>query len=163
MNENDTEIYEHFDNIFLNKEKNVEKDLYEDDNILTYPSSNYIGGLDFSFKDFDYDKESLFKNKIFNVIYREREEENDCPLIEKEIFKKRKRNPENLKTSKTRRRDNSDNIHKKIKRAYFNSFLIPKINTLLRNKGIGSFSTNFQQPFVIDVTGKTNKELKNKI
>ena len=171
MSYDETKINEHFYNLFLNKEKNAEKDSYENDNIVTYPSSNYISGFDYSLNYFEYNidlnfepdlsfYESLFKNKIFNVVYREREEENDYPLIEKEIFKKRKRNQENSKT-KTRRRDNRDNIRKKIKRAFFNSFLIPKINTLLRNKGIDSFFVNFQNPFVINVTQKTNKELIN--
>ena len=170
----ETKINEHFDNIFLNKEKNAEKDSYEDDNIFSNPSSDYIGRFDYSLNYFEYNKkpfdlnfepvlsfnESLFKQKIFNVVYREREEENDYPLIEKEIFKKRKRNPENSKT-KTRRRDNRDNIRKKIKRAFFNSFLIPKINTLLRNKDIDSSFANFQNAFVINVNKKTNKELKD--
>ena len=166
----ETKINEHFDNIFLNKEKNAEKDSYEDDNIFNNPSSDYIGRFDYSLNYFEYNKkifepvlsfnESLFKQKIFNVVYREREEENDYPLIEKEIFKKRKRNPENSKT-KTRRRDNRDNIRKKIKRAFFNSFLIPKINTLLRNKDIDSSFANFQNAFVINVNKKTNKELKD--
>ena len=170
----ETKINEHFDNIFLNKEKNAEKDSYEDDNIFSNPSSDYIGGFDCSLdcfgcgeKPFDPNSEpdlsfyeSLFKQKIFNVVYREREEENDYPLIEKEIFKKRKRNQENSKT-KTRRRDNRDNIRKKIKRAFFNSFLIPKINTLLRNKDIDSSFANFQNAFVINVNKKTNKELIN--
>lgn len=170
----ETKINEHFDNIFLNKEKNAEKDSYEDDNIFSNPSSDYIGRFDYSLNYFEYNKkpfdlnfepdlsfnESLFKQKIFNVVYREREEENDYPLIEKEIFKKRKRNPENSKT-KTRRRENRDNIRKKIKRAFFNSFLIPKINTLLRNKDIDSSFANFQNAFVINVNKKTNKELKD--
>ena len=170
----ETKINEHFDNIFLNKEKNAEKDSYEDDNIFSNPSSDYIGRFDYSLNYFEYNKkpfdlnfepvlsfnESLFKQKIFNVVYREREEENDYPLIEKEIFKKRKRNPENSKT-KTRRRENRDNIRKKIKRAFFNSFLIPKINTLLRNKDIDSSFANFQNSFVINVNQKTNKELKD--
>jgi hypothetical protein len=170
----ETKINEHFDNIFLNKEKNAEKDSYEDDNIFSNPSSDYIGRFDYSLNYFEYNKkpfdlnfepvlsfnESLFKQKIFNVVYREREEENDYPLIEKEIFKKRKRNPENSKT-KTRRRENRDNIRKKIKRAFFNRFLIPKINTLLRNKDIDSSFANFQNAFVINVNKKTNKELKD--
>ena len=170
----ETKINEHLDNIFLNKEKNAEKDSYEDDNIFSNPSSDYIGRFDYSLNYFEYNKkpfdlnfepvlsfnESLFKQKIFNVVYREREEENDYPLIEKEIFKKRKRNPENSKT-KTRRRENRDNIRKKIKRAFFNRFLIPKINTLLRNKDIDSSFANFQNAFVINVNKKTNKELKD--
>ena len=170
----ETKINEHFYNLFLNKEKNAEKDSCEGDNISVDPSSDYIGGFDCSLdcfgcgeKPFDPNSEpdlsfneSLFKQKIFNVVYREREEENDYPLIEKEIFKKRKRNPENSKT-KTRRRDNRDNIRKKIKRAFFNSFLIPKINTLLRNKDIDSSFANFQNAFVINVNKKTNKELKD--
>ena len=172
MSDDETKVNEHFDNLFLNKKKNAEKDSCEGDNISVDPSSDYIGGFDCSLdcfgcgeKPFDPNSEpdlsfneSLFKQKIFNVVYREREEENDYPLIEKEIFKKR--NPENSKT-KTRRRDNRDNIRKKIKRAFFNSFLIPKINTLLRNKDIDSSFANFQNAFVINVNKKTNKELKD--
>ena len=165
----ETEVNEHFDDLFLNEGGDAEKDSYEDDNIFSNPSSDYIGRFDYSLNYFEYNidlnfepdlsfYESLFKNKIFNVVYREREEENDYPLIEKEIFKKR--NPENSKT-KTRRRDNRDNIRKKIKRAFFNSFLIPKINTLLRNKDIDSSFANFQNAFVINVNKKTNKELKD--
>lgn len=165
MHYDETKINEHFDNIFLNKEKNAEKDSCENDGIVACPSSNCVSGFDCSLNCFEcnkkpFDYESLFKQKIFNVVYREREEENDYPLIEKEIFKKRKRNPENSKT-KTRRRDNRDNIRKKIKRAFFNSFLIPKINTLLRNKDIDSSFANFQNAFVINVNKKTNKELKD--
>ena len=172
MSYDETKINEHFYNNFLNEEKNAEKDSCENDGIVACPSSNCVSGFDCSLNCFECGGgvfglsfepdlsfyESLFKNKIFNVVYREREEENDYPLIEKEIFKKR--NPENSKT-KTRRRDNRDNIRKKIKRAFFNSFLIPKINTLLRNKDIDSSFANFQNAFVINVNKKTNKELKD--
>ena len=170
----ETEVNEHFYNLFLNEGGGAEKDSCEGDSVFGDPSSDYIGGFDCSLNCFECNKKpfdpnsepdlsfggSLFKQKIFNVVYREREEENDYPLIEKEIFKKRKRNKENSKT-KTRRRDNRDNIRKKIKRAFFNSFLIPKINTLLRNKDIDSSFANFQNAFVINVNKKTNKELKD--
>ena len=76
--------------------------------------------------------------------------------IEEEKLSKRKRYRE-----KRRRKDNNDNIRRKIKRTFLNSALIPKINMIIKNKGGNLFFKKFQQHFVDDVIIKTNRELLN--
>ena len=62
---------------------------------------------------------------------------------------------------KRKRKENQDNIRRKIKRTFLNSALIQKINMIIKNKEGILFFKKFQQHFVDDVSKKTNRELLN--
>ena len=105
------------------------------------------------------------KEKIFDVVLREREgeikslftnieNEESNSNINDENFLKRKRYPQ-----KRRRRENQDNMRKKIKRGFMNMALITKINVNLKLNNIVSYLEKFPQNLVCDVTKKTNKDL----
>jgi len=105
------------------------------------------------------------KEKIFDVVIREREgeikslftnieNEESNSNINDENFLKRKRYPQ-----KRRRRENQDNMRKKIKRGFMNIALITKINVNLKLNNIVSYLEKFPQNLVCDVTKKTNKDL----
>jgi hypothetical protein len=105
------------------------------------------------------------KEKIFDVVLREREgeikslftnieNEESNSNINDENFLKRKRYPQ-----KRRRRENQDNMRKKIKRGFINKALIMKINFILKDNYIKSYLEKFPQHLVCDVTKKTNKDL----
>ena len=105
-------------------------------------------------------KKSLVKDKIFDV---------PCPKTvslfsriesnlstDDDTLYKRKKFPK-----KRRRRDNQDNMRKKIKRGFLNNGLIKNLNILLKNNGIKIYLSKFQKHFVSDVGKKTNKVLIN--
>ena len=100
------------------------------------------------------------RKKKFNVIYPE-----ISPIItniinktlkEKNILLKRKR-----LEKRRRRRDNQDNIRKKIKRGFLNNALYNKLNKKLKEIGSKLFLEKFPQKFACDVVKKTNKLLLN--
>ena len=59
------------------------------------------------------------------------------------------------------RKENQDNIRKKIKRGFFNNALIRKLNEKLKSIGSKKYLRKFPQHFVSDVNQKRNKELFN--
>ena len=59
------------------------------------------------------------------------------------------------------RKENEDNIRKKIKRGFFNNGLIKKLNEKLKSIGSKKYLRKFPQHFVSDVNQKRNKELFN--
>ena len=67
---------------------------------------------------------------------------------------KRKRNKE-----KRRRRDNSDNIRKKIKGGFFNGALIKRLNFILKQNRSKLYFVKFHQKFISNITRKSNKKL----
>ena len=60
---------------------------------------------------------------------------------------------------KRSRRENQDNIRKKIKRGFLNNALNPKINMIIKKQGGKFVFEIFKQHFVSDVTRKNNMEL----
>ena len=68
---------------------------------------------------------------------------------------KRKRN------KKKRRRDNSDNIRKKIKGGFFNGALIKRLNFILKQNRSKLYFVKFHQKFISNITRKSNKKLLN--
>ena len=105
-------------------------------------------------------QESCSKDKLFDIIVPKNTPifsklENDSSTDDG-IFLERKRY-----SIKRRRRENKDNIRKKIKRGFLNIALINKINTIIKsNRGKLCFK-RFQQHFVSDVAKKSNKVLLN--
>ena len=59
------------------------------------------------------------------------------------------------------RRENQDNIRRKIKRGFFNCALLKKLNDKLRKIGSKKYLERFPQYFVCDVNQKRNKEILN--
>jgi hypothetical protein len=106
------------------------------------------------------DKNETNIKKIFNVVYRQKTSlftsiENVLSVKE-ESFIKRKRNPE-----RRRRRDNQDNMRKKIKRAFINKFLIQNMNELLKNSGSKLYFEKIPPNFVGDITKNLNNKILN--
>ena len=142
---------------FFNSEKNIGQDSKFEFNMLFDQAFTKI------FPTLEPKEEK--KVKIFNVIYREREansiftnieNEEDNSSINDENFLGRKRNH-----VKRRRRENQDNMRKKIKRGFINKALIMKINFILKDNYIKSYLEKFPQHLVCDVTKKSNKDLIN--
>ena len=104
------------------------------------------------------------KRKIFKINYRNRfDEVKEISYIslsklsiEKTIINKRV-----LPTIK-RRRENQDNIRKKLKTSFFNTFLRKKINEILNNKESRFYFEKFPISFVNDIRKITNKDIINK-
>ena len=116
-------------------------------NINNFPNSILLENL--------YNK----RKNIFNVIYRDRSYifnkiKNDILLNDEEFL--------NKKSQKRRsRRENHDNIRKKIKTRFFNNALIKKLNEKLRIKKSKSYFEKFSTRFVNDIRRKTNREIIN--
>ena len=105
-------------------------------------------------------KNEANKKKIFNINYREKTSlftniENILSIKE-ESFIKRKRNPK-----RRRRRDNQDNMRKKIKRVFINKYLIQNMNELLKNSGSKLYFEKSPQNFVCDITKNSNNKILN--
>lgn len=94
------------------------------------------------------DKVSLFTNTEKDNIPDEVKENK----MVKEIIKRKKRRP---------RKENKDNIRRKIKRGFLNTGVIKKLNQKLKNIGSNLYFMRFPQSFVSDIYRKTNKEVVN--
>ena len=98
-----------------------------------------------------YPKDDSLLNKItrtenISILIKEEEEE-----VEKPFLGKKK-----LPNAKTRK-DNQDNMRKKIKRGFFNTSLIKFLNELLRSIGSHKYFRKFPHNFINDVNQKGNK------
>ena len=96
------------------------------------------------------------KRKIFKVNYRIRFDRDNAQLCDEKIITKNM----TLPTIK-RRRENMDNIHKKIKTVFFNNFIYNKINEKLKKKKSRLYFVKFPISFVNDVKRNTNKDIIN--
>ena len=103
------------------------------------------------------------KKPLFEVVYPKKDllfskTENNSGLISmeetEETFLKRKRLP-----IRKPRKDNQDNMRKKIKRGFFNTALINILNQKLESFGSTKYFEKFPQFFVSDVNQKRNKEI----
>ena len=103
------------------------------------------------------------KQPLFEVVYPKKDllfskTEKNSGLISieetEETFLKRKRLP-----IRKPRKDNQDNMRKKIKRGFFNTALINILNQKLESLGSNKYFEKFPQFFVSDVNQKRNKEI----
>ena len=177
--QDEKEINDRFINYFINKTEEYEKESAQNDypfisplpNCLTRAQSSPNGEEDNEMQNFELTmipyEQSLLKNtitlKIFDVIYPDKYSvftriENDLSYLlkEEEMLCQRKRY-----NIRRKRRENNDNIRKKIKRGFFNKGLIHKLNMILKNQNINSYFEIFQQHFVGNVTKRTNNQLMN--
>ena len=123
-----------------------EGEIIEKENLEHYFISN---------KDINSSSELIGKKrKIFKVNYRIRFDKENSTLCDEKIITKNM----TLPTIK-RRRENMDNIHKKIKTVFFNNFLYNKINEKLKKKKSRLYFVKFPISFVNDVKRNTNKDI----
>ena len=115
----------------------------------------------FKIKNENSMKQVKNSRKIFEVILPEKIEL--FSKLEGDLFKEEENSLINRKRyqKKRSRKENQDNIRKKIKRGFFNSALIPKINMIIKKQGGKFFFEIFKQHFVSDVTKESNMELYN--
>ena len=177
--QDEKEINDRFINYFINITEEYEKESAQNDypfisplpNCLTRAQSspneeedNELPNLELTLIPYE---QSLLKNtitlKIFDVVYPGKYSvftriENDLSYLlkEEEMLCQRKRY-----NIRRKRRENNDNIRKKIKRGFFNKGLIHKLNMILKNQNINSYFEIFQQHFVGNVTKRTNNQLMN--
>ena len=151
----ETRFQRHF---FSNKETKSSKD----DNSEIFISS---GVFPFSILSL----EDIFPNNCFNSSNENKpssiefpnffkNKENDSDNMEEggEILLGNKRLP-----NRRQRKDNKDNIRKKIKRGFFNNALVNKLNEILKKLKIRKIFKKFPTFFVTDKDRKRNKEMLN--
>lgn len=172
----ENEINTRFDEYFISKSEEEDKMSTKDDNFPISPTLDYLRNPQSSLNDEENTKircenvlnipfmEILFEKRNVKVIFKVEHKktgslfnsiENES-FTEEEMLYHRKRH-----SYKRRRRENHDNIRKKIKRNFLNKALIKKINSIIKNKGNKILFEKFQQHFVSDVTRKSNKQLIN--
>jgi len=133
---------------------NVEED-------IKIPSESLFNDCSMDLNNPFEQSKSKEKDKIFAVIYRRKfsvfsKIENDNSTTDDDTFIQRKRFP-----TKRRRRENKDNILKKIKRGFLNNALLKIINMSIKKNNGRFFFEKFQLYFISDVSKKTNKMLIN--
>ena len=99
------------------------------------------------------------KRKLFKINYRKKYDESN--EISPSSVEKAFLNNKVLPTIK-RRRENQDNIRKKLKTVFFNTFLRKKINEILNNKHSRLYFEKFPISFVNDIRKNTNKDVIDK-
>jgi len=131
--------------------------LEENEDDLNEQSSSNL----FSFESLQEKEQE--KKPLFEVMYPKKDllfskTEKNSGLISieetEETFLKRKRLP-----IRKPRKDNQDNMRKKIKRGFFNTALINILNQKLESSGSTKYFEKFPQFFVSDVNQKRNKEI----
>ena len=155
-------INEYFDSSF-----SLFSELPPIENRIPLDEEEFLNTLELAVNDcFKIKNENSMKQvknsrKIFEVIRPEKIEL--FSKLEGDLFKEEENSLINRKRYKKKRsrRENQDNIRKKIKRGFFNSALIPKINMIIKNGGGNFFFEIFKQHFVSDVTKESNMELYN--
>ena len=125
-------------------------------NLLAQKSKISNDNEDISLKNL----ENKEKKRIFGIVYKKKATlftltENDSLIKkEKEYILKRKR-----MQFRRQRKDNVDNIRRKIKRGFFNVSLIYKLNEKLKNIGSNKYFEKFPPHFVSDIDKKRNKKI----
>ena len=126
------------------------------DNLLVKNNQISNDNKDISLKNL----ENKDKKRIFGIVYKKKATlftltENDSLIKkEKEYILKRKR-----MQFRRQRKDNVDNIRRKIKRGFFNVSLIYKLNEKLKNIGSNKYFEKFPPHFVSDIDKKRNKKI----
>ena len=158
-------------------ETNVENDVFNIKSNFNFENENQTSSLEeeertkeeFLLHYFNSSKDNNFdvilfdkKINIFKINYRFRFDFNEAensslyPLSNEKKFLKNKTLPK-IK----RRRENLDNLRKKIKTSFFNSFLYKLINSKLKSKQSKLYLVKFPISFVNDIRKGTNKNIIN--
>ncbi len=169
---NKSDLDNNFENLFFEEAQSEEVSfLHESSPSFSY---NINQSLDLSeiFQD-DQIKNDLFEKsqkkeentkKIFKVTYPEKislftyiENESDEESLNSEISKLKMKKF----NKKRRRRENRDNIRKKIKCGFLNGNLIKNLNKKLKSIGSRLFFDKFPQHFIGDIGKESNKKVLN--
>ena len=131
--------------------------LEENEDDLNEQSSSNLFSLE-SLQEKEQEKKPLFE-VVYpkkDLLFSKTEKNSGLISIEEteETFLKRKRLP-----IRKPRKDNQDNMRKKIKRGFFNTALINILNQKLESSGSTKYFEKFPQFFVSDVNQKRNKEI----
>jgi len=164
-------------------DKNIKFDRYfidqaqseEASSIYDYPPSSPYYSQIFDLPETSFDTQAKMEligptkkeentKKIFNVIYMEKipiftyiENESTDASFDSELSELKRTRLRN----KRRRRDNRDNIRKKIKGGFFNRTLIKEINAILKRHNSKAYFERFPQKFIYDIARESNKKLLN--
>jgi len=128
---------------------------------LLYSFNESIGKSIYSFFSSELQKNKK-KELIFKITYSPKHSlftkaEIDNNLDEDDV-KEKEESQNFLKQKRLKsRKENKDNIRKKIKRGFFNNILCEKLNNKLRIIGSNQYFTKFPQFFASDVDRKRNK------
>ena len=128
---------------------------------LLYSFNESIGKSIYSFFSSELQKNKK-KELIFKITYSPKHSlftkaEVDNNLDEDDV-KEKEESQNFLKQKRLKsRKENKDNIRKKIKRGFFNNILCEKLNNKLRIIGSNQYITKFPQFFASDVDRKRNK------
>ena len=105
-------------------------------------------------------KEKEKEKKIFNIEYKKKNsiftQTEKVLQINDKAFLKKKRS-----TIRRSRKENQDNIRKKIKRGFLNNALVKNLNETLKKIGSKLFFQKFPQNLVGNVNKNSNKEIIN--
>ena len=168
-------INERFNNYFINKkEENVKECSSNDNSFISHFSYNNFSTIlssnndedseiPFNFCFFNPPEESLINIKNISEILEVSNPEKDSIFtrMENDSSKEERLCQKKRYKEKRRRRENQDNIRKKLWRGFLNRGVIKKNNTILINVESESFFEKFQQHFINNVTRKVNQELMN--
>ena len=103
------------------------------------------------------EEKNIFKVVVpSNYDTKENKEDNYSKVSQKDILLAGKRKRFSFRRQ---RKDNRDNIRKKIKRGFFNNALIKKLNEILKRIGSNKYFEKFPQRFVSDIDQKRGKEI----
>ena len=138
-------------NWLISFDEDIEEKQEDDFNLVDISYSNLFPSENLKGKEWKpvfkvkYPKKySLFTNTVIN---------SDLVKEEKNFLNRKRVNY--LK----QRRDNNDNMRKKIKRGFFNTALIGILNKKLENIGSNKYLEKFPQIFIADVDRKRNKKI----
>ena len=130
-------------------------------NQINENQSNLINHYDLSSACSSKSSNDSRKEKIFDVIYPEQSIKNIYLNYIKDFDNEKNFKIRQRCNKRRKRRENQDNIRKKIKRVFLNSFVLNKINSLLKKGGNCLFFERFPHGFVADVSRKTNSKIIN--
>jgi hypothetical protein len=140
------------ENEIINFKNNVDSPIFIPSTLDPNPLPTLDEIIQINSKDSDNKKISFFSSEKSNL-FSYTEKNFDLVIDEENILKRKRYNYQRP------RRDNQDNIRKKIKRGFFNNALVKNLNDKLRSIGNNKYFNKFPQHFVSDVNRIRNKEI----
>ena len=140
------------ENEIINFKNNVDSPIFIPSTLDPNPLPTLDEIIQINSKDSDNKKISFFSSEKSNL-FSYTEKNFDLVIDEEYVLKRKRYNYQRP------RRDNQDNIRKKIKRGFFNNALVKNLNDKLRSIGNNKYFNKFSQHFVSDVNRIRNKEI----
>ena len=140
------------ENEIINVKNNADSSTFIPSTLYPNPMPTLDEIIQINSKDSDNKKISFFSSEKSNL-FSYTEKNFDLVIDEEKILKRKRYNYQRP------RKDNQDNIRKKIKRGFFNNALVKNLNDKLRSIGNNKYFNKFPQHFVSDVNRIRNKEI----